>query len=183
MALPIEQVVGITVRNIAEAGNNAVHQIESYGTKNVQFSQLIFRTAGGLWENPTQTLSGSTLGVISGVGFHNAGLFGVQGGQVYFKATEDYTATAQGQMIGVVTTPNGTTSPITTALFTQSGGLAIGSQTGTDPGPGGLALHPGSSITPTANGDLIIQATSNTSLTFKYKGSDGVVRSGSIALS
>jgi hypothetical protein len=30
--------------------------------------------------------------------------------------------------------------------------------------------------TPAANGDLVIEATSNTTLTFKYKGSDGVVR-------
>ncbi len=44
-------------------------------------------------------------------------------------------------------------------------------------------VSPGSSVTPTNNGDLCIQATSNTSLTFKYKGSDGTVRSGSITLS
>lgn len=43
-------------------------------------------------------------------------------------------------------------------------------------------LHPAASATPTSNGDLVIQATSNTSLTFKYKGSDGTVRSGSITL-
>ena len=36
---------------------------------------------------------------------------------------------------------------------------------------------------PINNGDLTIQATSNTSLTFNYRGSDGVVRSGSITLS
>jgi hypothetical protein len=40
----------------------------------------------------------------------------------------------------------------------------------------------GSSITPEFNGDLVMQATSNTSLTFKYKGSDGTVRSGSVTL-
>lgn len=33
------------------------------------------------------------------------------------------------------------------------------------------------SITPAANGDLAIEATSNTQLTLKYKGSDGTVRS------
>lgn len=36
---------------------------------------------------------------------------------------------------------------------------------------------------PPAVGNLVIQATSDTSLTFKYRGSDGVVRSGSITLS
>ena len=46
-----------------------------------------------------------------------------------------------------------------------------------------LVQRPSASITPAANGDLVVQATSNTSLTFKYKGSDGTVRSGSITLS
>lgn len=41
-----------------------------------------------------------------------------------------------------------------------------------------LALFkPGSSVSPIANGDLILEATSNTSITIKLKGSDGVVRS------
>jgi hypothetical protein len=43
-------------------------------------------------------------------------------------------------------------------------------------------VSPGSSVTPANNGDLVIQATSNTSLTFKYKGSDGTVRSASLTL-
>lgn len=42
---------------------------------------------------------------------------------------------------------------------------------------------PKTSATPAYNGDLVIQATSNTSLTFKLKGTDGVVRSGTITLS
>lgn len=43
-------------------------------------------------------------------------------------------------------------------------------------------IIPASSATPANNGDLVIQATSNTSLTFKLKGSDGTVRSGSVTL-
>jgi hypothetical protein len=46
-----------------------------------------------------------------------------------------------------------------------------------------IYLHPSSSLTPLNNGDLNIEATNNTTLTFKYKGSDGVVRSGTVALS
>jgi hypothetical protein len=48
---------------------------------------------------------------------------------------------------------------------------------------GNQTWRPQASVTPAANGDVVIQATSNTSLTFKYKGSDGTVRSGSITLS
>lgn len=44
-------------------------------------------------------------------------------------------------------------------------------------------FYPAASVTPTTNGELVIQATSNTSLTFKLKGTDGTVRSGSITLS
>jgi hypothetical protein len=40
-----------------------------------------------------------------------------------------------------------------------------------------------SSVTPSANSDMMIEATNNTTLTFKLKGSDGTVRSGTITLS
>ena len=48
---------------------------------------------------------------------------------------------------------------------------------------GDLIQNPASSVTPASNGQLQVEATSNTVLTFKYKGSDGVVRSGTLALS
>ena len=48
---------------------------------------------------------------------------------------------------------------------------------------GSFGFTPGSSVTPADNGDLVIEATSNTSLTFRYKGSDGTVRSASLTLS
>jgi len=46
----------------------------------------------------------------------------------------------------------------------------------------GIEIAPSSSETPTNNGDVVIEATSDTSITFKLKGSDGTVRSGSVAL-
>lgn len=46
-----------------------------------------------------------------------------------------------------------------------------------------LCIAPSASLTPPNNGDLCIEATNNTTLTFKYKGSDGTVRSGTVALS
>jgi len=48
---------------------------------------------------------------------------------------------------------------------------------------GVLAIAPGTSVTPQNNGDVVIEATNNTTLTFKLKGSDGTVRSGTLALS
>ena len=43
-------------------------------------------------------------------------------------------------------------------------------------------IIPVASANPLNNGDLKIEATSNTSLTFKLRGTDGVVRSASLAL-
>jgi hypothetical protein len=42
--------------------------------------------------------------------------------------------------------------------------------------------QPPASITPASNGDLVVEATSNTLLTFKFKGSDGTVRSGTMVV-
>ena len=48
--------------------------------------------------------------------------------------------------------------------------------------PGNLTIVPGSSVTPGSNGDLVVEATSNTSVTIKLKGTDGTVRSVSLTL-
>lgn len=48
---------------------------------------------------------------------------------------------------------------------------------------GPIRFKPSSSSTPQNNGDLTFEATSNTSLKIKFKGSDGVVRSATLALS
>jgi hypothetical protein len=45
-----------------------------------------------------------------------------------------------------------------------------------------IRLYPSASVTPANNGELMFQATSNTSLTVKYKGSDGTVRSVNLTL-
>lgn len=49
--------------------------------------------------------------------------------------------------------------------------------------PNNLIQSPGSSETPATNGQMLVEATSNTTLTFKLKGTDGTVRSGTITLS
>lgn len=45
-----------------------------------------------------------------------------------------------------------------------------------------LHSFPQASLTPATNGELVVEATSNTTLTFKLKGSDGTVRSGTVTL-
>lgn len=48
--------------------------------------------------------------------------------------------------------------------------------------PDALVLEPPASATPQRPGDMVFQLTSNTSLTIKVKGSDGVVRSANLTL-
>lgn len=48
---------------------------------------------------------------------------------------------------------------------------------------GPIGFTPGSSVTPVDNGDVVIEATDNTTLTLKLKGSDGTIRSGTVTLS
>jgi hypothetical protein len=47
---------------------------------------------------------------------------------------------------------------------------------------GTFGFTPGASVTPADNGDVVFELTNNTTLTVKAKGSDGVVRSGTIVL-
>ena len=48
---------------------------------------------------------------------------------------------------------------------------------------GPLQITPGSSVTPTKNGDVLFEFTNNTTITIRARGSDGTVRSGTITLS
>jgi hypothetical protein len=48
--------------------------------------------------------------------------------------------------------------------------------------PEAVVLEPQASAAPQEVGDMVFQLTSNTSLTIKVKGSDGVVRSASLTL-
>lgn len=78
----------------------------------------------------------------------------------------------------------GTSDLLTTGTeydFTPSGLLSwLGTQVMTLVTP---IIQPAASATPANNGDLVIEKTANTTLTFKLKGSDGTVRSGTITLS
>lgn len=48
---------------------------------------------------------------------------------------------------------------------------------------GAVTCSPGGSVTPDTNGEVTFELTNNTTLTFKAKGSDGTVRSGTVTLS
>jgi hypothetical protein len=83
-------------------------------------------------------------------------------------------------------TSGSASGPIDTALMRNAAGVVEvtngSANTYRDLKLRDLFLRPSASLTPPNNGDLRIEATSNTTLTFKYKGSDGTVRSGTITL-
>jgi hypothetical protein len=45
-----------------------------------------------------------------------------------------------------------------------------------------VVQKPAASVTPAANGDLVFEATSNTTLTIKYRGTDGTIRTATLTL-
>jgi len=47
---------------------------------------------------------------------------------------------------------------------------------------GSFGFTPGTSVTPVDNGDVVIEATNDTTLTFKLKGSDGTIRTATLTL-
>ena len=80
------------------------------------------------------------------------------------------------------TSGNGTFEVKTRSSGTMATRISVDSN-GNTKIAGDLIQTPGSSITPASNGDLVVEATNDTTLTFKLKGSDGQVRSGTITLS
>lgn len=120
-------------------GLDAVIQLDSFGTGNIAYSQFIFRRAAGTAAAPTQTQSGTILGLFGAKGYTNSAAYTAQRGQIRFTATENQTSSAQGQKVGILTTPNGTTASAVTAEFFASGGCGLGGAA--DPGAGHLAVN------------------------------------------
>lgn len=172
-------ITGTRFYGVSPDGTSSFAFLEAFGGAGAIFAG---RASAGTATAPLATPAGTVLAALDGYGFTNA-LTSVANGAVAIIADSLWSASNAATKIVFFTTPTGLTTVAGNgaAQFNQSGGLSIGTVV-TDPGTGGLALHPGSSVTPIGNGDLVVQATSNTSLTFKYKGSDGVVRSASLTL-
>lgn len=157
---------------------NTFTDLFSFGTG---LPGYVTHAARGTQDLPTALHSGDFLGIVQFGGRDDVGWASLGGAQIRAKTTQPWEAGKHGSRLSLFITPNDTNAEVEAVWVNQSGGVGIG--TDTDPGVGGLALHPGSSITPAANGDLVFEATSNTSFKIKYKGSDGTVRSNTLTLS
>jgi hypothetical protein len=146
-----------------------------------QFPSVNFLRANGTAASPTAVASGNTLANFFGHGYATSGGAGYvlsAGAGFQVTATDNYTSTVAGARFDFQATPTGSASVQTSVSV--GAGLMVG--TTSDPGTGGIMAKLPTSVAPAANGEFTIQATSNTSLTFKYKGSDGTIRTSSLTL-
>ena len=103
-------------------------------------------------------------------GSYSTAAFMMESGEEF--AFEGTAAIGMSYQSGSIVFRNGATNRMTLGMGTGDLDLS-----------GAIQFAPSSSETPTNNGDVVFELTSNTTLTIKAKGSDGVVRSGTVTLS
>lgn len=117
-----------------------VLNIDSYGTGALTaYGSIAFRRANGTAASPTALKSGDVIAIFGGFGRGATGYSAGNMAQLRFSATEDWSDTAQGEMIEFYTTPNTTTAVARALVVQSSGGISIG--TSSDPGLGLLYIN------------------------------------------
>lgn len=133
------------------------------------------------------TVAASVIGnsgaILQGANLSTTGNVVVQGNLIASNYTIVGNITGYASSANTATTAGSATYASTAGLATSVGTLASLSVSGD------VTLHNGniylglqSSTIPSTNGDLVIEATSDSQLTFKFKGSDGMVRSATLTL-
>lgn len=152
-----------------------------------QGTTVVYRAYAPTGGDPTQAyavLGDSGLQIATGGPVISVETAGVKNIRIAHNGTDGDITNSSGNLnfvsTGFVTLSSGITHllPYTDGCFAGANGFRF-----TGNFASGTTVLLASSVTPTNNGELMFQATSNTSLTFKYKGSDGVVRSASVTLS
>ena len=146
--------------------SNGTRLILSQAEDGTDAPDVQFKKARGTHASPTTVQSSDALGRFNAFAYDGSAY--VQAGNFGFLASDG--------------SGNGTFEVKTRVADTLSKRLEIDSNGHTELS-GGLTWAPRTSVTPLSNGDLTVEATNDTTLTFKYKGSDGTVRTGTITLS
>ena len=146
--------------------NNAVRLILQQANDASDAPDLVFRKARGTISSQTSVASSDVMMRIHAFGYDGSAY--IQGGNIGFICTD-------GDGNAKFALKTRVSDSLDSRLEIDSSGRT---HLYSD-----LIQTPSSSVTPSSDGQLMVEATSNTQLTFKYKGSDGVVRSGSITLS
>jgi hypothetical protein len=189
---PYPNIGATTLRTVA-VGAVAVHALESYHT--TPNTQIRARSAGGTPASPTATPLGATLYGIYCMGWNGTAAW-TSGAYMRFFASELWSPTTKGTTFDITTTVMGTNAVSTRLRSDTSGNLILNGDgignvligPATDDGAnrlqvaGPIRFQPAAAATPPNNGDLVFEATSNTALKIKFKGSDGAVRSATLTL-
>ena len=155
-----------TALTISGESNNSARLTVSQANDGTDAPDIMFKKARGTIDSPTTVQSSDVLSRFQAFAYDGSAY--VQGGNFGFTAADgDGNATWQ------VKTRVGDT--LATRVDIDN--------TGTVNVSGDFIHSPSTSKNPTSNGELMFEATNDTTITVKYKGSDGVVRSGTISLS
>ena len=146
--------------------SNGTRLILSQAEDGTDAPDVQFKKARGTHASPTTVQSSDALGRFNAFAYDGSAY--VQAGNFGFLASDG--------------SGNGTYEVKTRVGGTLSKRLEIDSNGHTELA-GGLTWSPRDTVTPQSNGDLTVEATNDTTLTFKYKGSDGTVRTGTLTLS
>ena len=146
--------------------NNAVRLILQQADDASDAPDLVFRKSRGTLDSPTSVAASDVQMRIHAFGYDGSGF--VQGGNIGFISTD-------GDANAKFVVKTRVSDTLDTRLEVDgSGRTHLYSD---------LIQTPSSSVTPSGNGQLVVEATNDTTLTFKLKGSDGTVRTGTITLS
>ena len=146
--------------------NNAVRLILQQADDASDAPDLVFRKSRGTIDSPTSVAASDVQMRIHAFGYDGSSF--IQGGNIGFISTD---GDANAKYV-VKTRVSGTLD--TRFEIDGSGRTHLYND---------LIQTPSSSVTPSSNGQLVVEATNDTTLTFKLKGSDGTVRTGTITLS
>ena len=146
--------------------NNSARLTVSQANDGTDAPDIMFKKARGTIDSPTTVQSSDVISRFQAFAYDGSAY--VQGGNFGFTAA-DGSGNATWQ---VKTRAGGTLA--TRINIDNNGAVNV---------DGDLIINPSSSKSPTSNGELLFEATNDTTITVKYKGSDGVVRSGTISLS
>lgn len=124
---------GAAIFELSQADGVApMHLYEAFNSQGT----INFRRANGTRAAPSAVQDTNALGAIQARGYGATGYAAATRSGLFFRATENWTDTAQGAQVTVTVTPNGTVSPFTSWRFGDDGSIFSDAATGGKQGNG-----------------------------------------------